>query len=283
MNKGYTYQMIASILILLRYYILYDYIEYVCCAQGAFSGQSGVGTERAVIGWEIRRSNFRLGLRCLSPRLQAASTFSQVVLWTIYSALFAVKSWLKVQCSAEGSSMPKKSSESPSKADRPTQLPQNAEKEAPAFSQQQIKSTTLEFPLPRNGNQNHSRQASPKNPHTSDLVARHNPNGSFDNTERSETEQMRFRRRRQWHHTSAWSCSPMVLCTTLIATTIFLIIVHAFLTRQLDPKGCDMCWSRPMYVHHKGFDTEHTRFASKYGLYIIKEGGVDEDERVSSY
>jgi hypothetical protein len=33
----------------------------------------------------------------------------------------------------------------------------------------------------------------------------------------------------------------------------------------------------PIYLKAKDFDTEHTRFASKYNLYLYRENGVDED------
>ena len=38
---------------------------------------------------------------------------------------------------------------------------------------------------------------------------------------------------------------------------------------------------RPAYAKFSDFDTEHTRFASKYSLYLYREGGVDEDTRAS--
>ena len=85
---------------------------------------------------------------------------------------------------------------------------------------------------------------------------------------------------RQWRPKSPWACSVPLLAATGMAFILMLIIIHAFVTRQLDPKGCGMCWSRPIYFHFKDFDTEHTRFASKYSLYMIKEGGIDEDARV---
>jgi pimeloyl-ACP methyl ester carboxylesterase len=37
---------------------------------------------------------------------------------------------------------------------------------------------------------------------------------------------------------------------------------------------------RPAFTRFSDFDTEHTRFASKYSLYLYREGGVDEDTRV---
>lgn len=82
---------------------------------------------------------------------------------------------------------------------------------------------------------------------------------------------------------SPWSCSLLTISITLSALVLLLAIVHAFLTRQLDSKGCDMCWSRPIYFKFSDFDTEHTRFASKYHLYLHREGGFDEDPKVRDH
>ena len=41
-----------------------------------------------------------------------------------------------------------------------------------------------------------------------------------------------------------------------------------------------MYWSRAMFIKFADFDTEHTRFASKYSLHIYREGGFDEDPKV---
>ncbi|KAL9130527.1 MAG: hypothetical protein Q9217_001295 [Psora testacea] len=89
-------------------------------------------------------------------------------------------------------------------------------------------------------------------------------------------------KRRNWRRLrtrNPWSLSLPMLVTTAIALILLLFIVHAFVTRQLDPKGCDMCWSRPIYIKFSDFDTEHTRFASKYSLYMLREGGFDEDPK----
>ena len=88
---------------------------------------------------------------------------------------------------------------------------------------------------------------------------------------------------RNWRHSrtrNPWSCSFLTISVTFLAVVFFIAIVHAFLTRQLDSKGCDMCWSRPIYFKFSDFDTEHTRFASKYHLYLHREGGFDEDPKV---
>jgi len=91
---------------------------------------------------------------------------------------------------------------------------------------------------------------------------------------------------RGWRRTrlrSPWACSLPTLIATALAIALLVSIIHAFVTRQLDPKGCDMCWSRPIYIKFSDFDTEHTRFASKYHLYLHRDGGFDEDPKVGEY
>lgn len=82
---------------------------------------------------------------------------------------------------------------------------------------------------------------------------------------------------------SPWACSLPTIGATALSALVLLLIVHAFLTRQLDPKGCDMCWSRPIYINFSDFDTEHTRFACKYNLYLYREVGFDEDPKVGAH
>ncbi|KAK5156159.1 GPI inositol deacylase [Recurvomyces mirabilis] len=77
-----------------------------------------------------------------------------------------------------------------------------------------------------------------------------------------------------------WSCSLLTLATTAFAIMMLATIVRSFLTLQMDPKGCAMSYMMPAFAHFSDFDTEHTRFASKYSLYLYREGGVDEDTRV---
>ena len=99
----------------------------------------------------------------------------------------------------------------------------------------------------------------------------------------SEPDLNRMPESRDWRRSRArypWACSLLTVSVTFSAFAILLFIVHAFITRQLDAKGCDMCWSRPIYFKFSDFDTEHTRFASKYHLYLYREGGFDEDPKV---
>jgi GPI inositol-deacylase len=74
---------------------------------------------------------------------------------------------------------------------------------------------------------------------------------------------------------SPWSCSPLTIATTGIAVFFLLSVVHSFLSRQIDPQGCVMSTMTPAYIKMSGFDTEHSRFASKYSLYLYREDGVD--------
>ncbi|KAF2161178.1 hypothetical protein M409DRAFT_70008 [Zasmidium cellare ATCC 36951] len=79
---------------------------------------------------------------------------------------------------------------------------------------------------------------------------------------------------------SPWRCSFLTLATSVSAVILLFTIIHSFLNRQQDPKGCAMSYMMPRFNHFADFDTEHTRFASKYSLYLYREGGVDEDTRV---
>lgn len=79
---------------------------------------------------------------------------------------------------------------------------------------------------------------------------------------------------------SPWSISLLTIITTGAALLILTSIVHSFLNRQLDNKGCRMSYMRPSFAKLSDFDTEHTRFASKYSVYLYREGMVDEDTKV---
>jgi hypothetical protein len=72
----------------------------------------------------------------------------------------------------------------------------------------------------------------------------------------------------------------LTLATSISAIVLLLTIANSFLHLQQDPKGCAMSYMVPMFARFSDFDTEHTRFASKYSLYMYREGGVDEDTRV---
>ncbi|KAF2821125.1 GPI inositol-deacylase [Ophiobolus disseminans] len=86
-------------------------------------------------------------------------------------------------------------------------------------------------------------------------------------------------RNRRWQLRSRnpWRCSLYTLFIAATGLAALFFMVQSFLTRQLDVKGCEMVYMRPMYSKFDDFDTEHTRFASKYSLYLYREWGIDED------
>jgi GPI inositol-deacylase len=77
-----------------------------------------------------------------------------------------------------------------------------------------------------------------------------------------------------------WKIKALTVVTFLAGILLLGIIVESLVTRQLDPKGCRMSYMRPSYARLNDFDTEHTRFASKYSLYLYREQGIDEDVKV---
>ena len=83
---------------------------------------------------------------------------------------------------------------------------------------------------------------------------------------------------RRFRRQSLWACSLRTLIATVLSAVCFIAIYHSFKTRQLDPKGCEICYMSPIYVHLKDFDTEHTRFATKYSLHLYREQGIDDFE-----
>ncbi len=90
-----------------------------------------------------------------------------------------------------------------------------------------------------------------------------------------------LRGRRSWTR-NPWSNSLLTLSATALSMVLLLSIIHSFTTRQLDSKGCDMYYTRSIFFKFADFDTEHTRFASKYSLHLYREGGFDEDPKVSA-
>jgi hypothetical protein len=79
---------------------------------------------------------------------------------------------------------------------------------------------------------------------------------------------------------SPWANSMLTLLATALAILSIGLIVHSFTTRQIDAKGCKMSYMRPAFAKLEDFDTEHTRFASKYSVYLYREVMVDEDTKV---
>ncbi|OAA68521.1 GPI maturation protein [Niveomyces insectorum RCEF 264] len=77
-----------------------------------------------------------------------------------------------------------------------------------------------------------------------------------------------------------WAITFPTLLVSLLGAALLGLILKSLVTRQLDPKGCRMSYMRPSYARLHDFDTEHTRFASKYSLYLYREQGVDDDTKL---
>lgn len=80
-------------------------------------------------------------------------------------------------------------------------------------------------------------------------------------------------------HRRPWHTTVSILLLSLVGLSLLGTILHSLSTRQLDHKGCRMSYMRPSYVRYSDFDTEHTRFATKYSLYLYREQG-DNNEMV---
>jgi glycosylphosphatidylinositol deacylase len=84
------------------------------------------------------------------------------------------------------------------------------------------------------------------------------------------------RRRARWRN--PWACSLLTVASLVAAAALILCIWQSFTTRQLDPKGAAMSYMASAFVRFPDFDTEHTRFATKYSLHLYREMGIDDDD-----
>ncbi|KAH7084204.1 PGAP1-like protein-domain-containing protein [Paraphoma chrysanthemicola] len=90
---------------------------------------------------------------------------------------------------------------------------------------------------------------------------------------KSDASNRRWRQRLR----NPWAWSPYTLVVALAGLAALALMLQSFLTKQVDVKGCEMAYMRPMYSKCDEFDTEHTRFAGKYSLYLYREWGIDEE------
>ncbi|OJI81783.1 hypothetical protein ASPTUDRAFT_733556 [Aspergillus tubingensis CBS 134.48] len=74
---------------------------------------------------------------------------------------------------------------------------------------------------------------------------------------------------------SPWPVSILTALTTLVASIFLFFILRSFSERQIGGDGCGIPVMSPTFLRMVGFDTEHTRFASKYNLFLYREEGVD--------
>jgi hypothetical protein len=87
-------------------------------------------------------------------------------------------------------------------------------------------------------------------------------------------------RSRPFQPQSPWTISLWTLFTSLAGIALLISIIYSSANLQSDPKGCRMSWMSPSFVPFTDFDTEHTRFASKYSLYLYREQGIDHGPKV---
>jgi len=83
------------------------------------------------------------------------------------------------------------------------------------------------------------------------------------------------RRARQSRLRSPWSISIPTAFTTFAAVAFLFSIMRSFVSRQVGGDGCGVPMMSPTFIRMLEFDTEHTRFASKYNLFVYREEGVD--------
>lgn len=83
----------------------------------------------------------------------------------------------------------------------------------------------------------------------------------------------------KWYQLSTWWI--LILMAIMVASIGSLVIIlDSFTHHQKDTIGCRESYMRPLYVKQDGFDSEMTRFAEKYALYLYREKGVDLSEQV---
>jgi hypothetical protein len=70
-------------------------------------------------------------------------------------------------------------------------------------------------------------------------------------------------------------CSLVSFILACLSVAFLGLVAHSFLNLQRDPKGCKMSFMYPSYAKLTDFDTEHTRFATKYSLYLYREQKMD--------
>lgn len=74
--------------------------------------------------------------------------------------------------------------------------------------------------------------------------------------------------------------SWLALITTFLSMVLLGVILNSSWSHQIEEKGCRMSYMRPSYIRLRDFDTEHTRFATKYNLYLYREQGIDDEQKV---
>ncbi|CAG8467242.1 435_t:CDS:2 [Ambispora leptoticha] len=80
------------------------------------------------------------------------------------------------------------------------------------------------------------------------------------------------------HASASLSCSISIFIIFIVTIVLLGATLDSFLNHQKDSKGCLVSYMRPSFIKQNGFDSEQTRFAGKYGLYLYRELGLDISE-----
>lgn len=161
--------------------------------------------------------------------------------------------------------------------DKPNGRPESLTEQSRDLADTQSAEESRVLPPLRHASDSSATSALP--PHMSSDEGKPTPGASTKDVRveiRGDDKDSGWRRRLQ----NPWICSPYTLTATLLGFAALFLMAQSFLTKQLDVKGCGMAYMRPNYKQYDQFDTEHTRFASKYSLYLYNEGGIDEDFKV---
>ncbi|ORX67375.1 PGAP1-domain-containing protein, partial [Basidiobolus meristosporus CBS 931.73] len=67
-----------------------------------------------------------------------------------------------------------------------------------------------------------------------------------------------------------------VILVALATLTCFGLVLDSFLNHQLDPRGCEMSYMRPVFLKQNDFNQSHTIYTKKYELYLYREHGYDQ-------
>ncbi|CAG8456911.1 17514_t:CDS:2 [Acaulospora morrowiae] len=75
------------------------------------------------------------------------------------------------------------------------------------------------------------------------------------------------------------SCSYPIMIILFITVILLGVTFDSFLYYQKDPIGCEVSYMYPTYLRQDGFDSEQTRFAGKYGLYLYRDSSYDRNDQ----
>ncbi|CAG8480947.1 13944_t:CDS:2 [Acaulospora colombiana] len=76
-----------------------------------------------------------------------------------------------------------------------------------------------------------------------------------------------------------FSCSYLIIIILVVTVLLLGVTLDSFLHHQKDPIGCEVSYMYPEYIKQVGFDSEQTRFAGKYGLYLYKDLSYDRGDQ----